>query len=35
MMLPAGPLREPIVSLKKCDIYVINGEKNKEFEEKF
>ena len=34
MMLPAGPLREPIVSLKKCDIVIINGEKNKEFEEK-
>ena len=30
--LPAGPLREPATSLKKCQIVVINGEKNHEFE---
>ena len=30
--LPAGPLREPTSSLKKCQIVVINGEKNYEFE---
>jgi tetraacyldisaccharide 4'-kinase len=32
MTLPSGPLREPISSLKRCQIVVINGGKNFEFE---
>ncbi len=34
MLLPSGPLREKISSLKRAQIIVINGNKNKEFEEK-
>ena len=34
MTLPSGPLREPISSLKRCQIVVINGGKNFEFEKK-
>ncbi len=33
-LLPAGPLREPLMSLKKGKIVVINGEKNNSFERK-
>ncbi len=31
--LPSGPLRESLSSLKKCQIVVIHGEKNKKFED--
>ena len=34
MTLPAGPLREPFSSLKRCQIIVINGEVNTDFEKK-
>jgi len=34
MTLPSGPLREPLSSLKRCHIVVINGDKNFEFEKK-
>jgi len=34
MTFPSGPLREPFSSLKKCQIVVINGKANNEFEEK-
>ena len=34
MTLPSGPLREPLSSLKRCQIIVINGEVNLEFEKK-
>ena len=34
MTLPSGPLREPISSLKRCQIVVINGNTNLEFEKK-
>ena len=34
MTLPSGPLREPFSSLKKCQVVVINGNKNSEFEKK-
>jgi tetraacyldisaccharide 4'-kinase len=34
MTLPSGPLREPFSSLKKCQIVVINGNTNNEFEKK-
>ena len=34
MILPAGPLREGLSSLKRADIIIINGTKNKDFEEK-
>ena len=34
MTLPSGPLREPLSSLKKRQIVVINGNKNSEFEKK-
>ena len=34
MTLPSGPLREPISSLKRCQIVVINGNQNLEFEKK-
>jgi len=34
MTLPSGPLREPISSLKRCQIVVINGKKNTEFEKR-
>lgn len=33
-LLPAGPLREPLMSLKKGKIVVINGKKNNSFERK-
>ena len=32
-VLPAGPLREDLSAIKKTDIVVINGDKNKFFEE--
>ena len=34
MTLPSGPLREPMSSLKKSQIVVINGKVNKDFEKK-
>lgn len=34
LVLPAGPLRESLSSLKNTDIVIINGEKDKIFEEK-
>ena len=34
MTIPSGPLRETLNSLKKCQIVMINGNKNFEFEEK-
>jgi len=34
LMFPAGPLRENLSSLKRAQIVIINGEKNKSFEEK-
>lgn len=34
MLLPAGPLREKIHSLKNTDIILINGKKEKKFEKK-
>ena len=34
MTLPSGPLRESLSSLKNCQIVVINGNLNKEFEKK-
>ena len=34
MTFPSGPLREPFSSLKKCQIVVINGKADNEFEEK-
>ena len=34
MTLPSGPLREPISSLKRTQIILINGNKNTNFEEK-
>ena len=30
--LPSGPLREPLNSVKKCNFVVINGKKDKKFE---
>lgn len=33
-LLPAGPLREPLESLKKTHIVVINGKKSNDFEKK-
>ena len=33
-VFPAGPLRESLSSLKRAQIVIINGEKNKSFEEK-
>ena len=35
LVLPSGPLRENLSSLKNADIVIINGEKNKKFEKKF
>ena len=32
--IPAGPLRENLSALKRCNIVFINGKKNLEFEEK-
>jgi len=34
MTIPSGPLREPISSLKRCQIIMINGKSNLEFEKK-
>ena len=34
LIFPAGPLRESFSSLKRAQIAIINGEKNKMFEEK-
>ena len=34
MTLPSGPLREPLCSLKRSQIVVINGQENLEFEKK-
>ena len=34
LIFPAGPLRESFSSLKRAQIVIINGEKNKMFEEK-
>ena len=34
MVLPAGPLREPLEGVKNADIIVINGDKKPEFEKK-
>ena len=34
LVLPSGPLRENLSSLKKANIIIINGSKNKNFEEK-
>ena len=34
MTLPSGPLREPLSSVKKSDIVIINGNANKEFQKK-
>ena len=34
MVLPSGPLRESIYSLKRANIILINGEKNIKFEDK-
>lgn len=34
MTLPSGPLREPLSSLKKCQIIMINGKVNVAFEKK-
>jgi tetraacyldisaccharide 4'-kinase len=32
--LPSGPLREPLASIKKAQITIINGKKNQDFEKK-
>ena len=34
MTIPSGPLRETLNSLKRCQIIMINGNKNLEFENK-
>ena len=34
MVLPSGPLRENLSSLKNANIIIINGSKNKSFEKK-
>ena len=34
LVLPAGPLRESLNALKNAEIVLINGNKNKNFEEK-
>tara|TARA_B110000438_G_C15799366_1_gene644393 strand:+ start:139 stop:1071 length:933 start_codon:yes stop_codon:yes gene_type:complete len=34
LTIPAGPLREPLYSIKKSHMILINGKKNKEFEKK-
>ncbi len=34
LIFPSGPLRESLRSLKKTDIVIINGNKNKNFEDK-
>jgi len=34
LTIPAGPLREPFGSIKNCQIIVINGNRNEEFEKK-
>ena len=32
--IPSGPLREPLSSIKNCQMIMINGNRNKEFEKK-
>tara|TARA_B100001996_G_C18654307_1_gene590598 strand:+ start:588 stop:1523 length:936 start_codon:yes stop_codon:yes gene_type:complete len=32
--IPSGPLREPLNSIKNCQIVVINGDRNEKFEDK-
>ena len=34
LTIPAGPLRESLNSVKKCQIIIVNGEKNQKFEDK-
>ena len=34
LMLPAGPLREPLKNLREAQIVIINGKRNKNFENK-
>ena len=34
MILPSGPLRESLSSLKRADIVLINGDRNEKFEDK-
>ncbi len=34
MVLPAGPLREPLEGIKKANIVILNGKKNLNFEKK-
>ena len=34
LTLPSGPLREKLSSLKNADVIIINGKKDKKFEEK-
>ena len=34
LVLPTGPLRESVGALKNADIIILNGNKNKNFEEK-
>jgi len=34
MTIPSGPLREPLTSLKRCQIIVINGKRNIDLEKK-
>ena len=33
-MIPSGPLRDSLNSLRSANILIINGSKNKDFEEK-
>ena len=35
MVIPSGPLRENINSLRRADIVIINGDKNESFEKIF
>jgi len=34
LTIPAGPLRESLSSVKKCQIIIVNGKKNQKFEDK-
>ena len=34
LILPSGPLRESLSSLKDVEVVIINGTKNKDFEDK-
>ena len=34
LLLPSGPLRESLTELKNCQIVLINGKKDIEFEQK-